>query len=254
MEETNKTAPQNKKRRIMIFVSVIIFSFLLLYIIMDNLFMPIYTRHWQSVKVPEVTFKSYRAAKKILRQKGLNALILDEKFDGNYPPGYVLFQNPLPNSAVKKGRRIYLTVGRGNKIIQMPDLIGISERDAKFSIEQYQLELIKIYYVNDMHYPVGVVCEQSVPADEDIEVGSSIELGISIGQEEFSYIVPSLIGKSKEEALENIEKSGLILGKILYQETDKILPNTVIRQSLTSGQQVTSNDSLSIVLSKLPGK
>ncbi|MBN2413430.1 PASTA domain-containing protein [candidate division KSB1 bacterium] len=254
MEESNTKATKNKKRRILFFVLIVMISIMLLYIIMDNLFMPVYTRHWQSVNVPEVTFKSFRAAKKILQQKGLNGLILDEKFDGNYPPGYVLFQNPLPNSAVKKGRRIYLTVGKGNKIIQMPDLIGISERDAKFTIEQYQLELIKIYFVNDIHYPLGVVCEQSIPAGEDIEVGSSIELGISIGQEEFSYIVPSLIGKSKEEAMENIEKSGLILGQILYQETDKILPNTVIRQSLTSGQKVNRNDSLNIVLSKLPGK
>ncbi len=254
MEETTKTVEKNNKRRSLIFVMYVLLFILLLYIFLDNLFMPVYTRHWQSVKVPGVTFISFRAAKKILQQKGLKAVIGEEKFDGNFPPGFVLFQNPSPNSGVKKGRRIYLTLGKGNKIIQMPELIGISERDAKFTLQQQQLELIKIYLKSDVHYPIGVVCEQSIPAGENIEVGEQIELGISMGQEQYSLIVPSLIGKSREEALENIEKSGIILGQILYQETDKILPNTVIRQSLTSGIKVSRNDSLNIVLSKLPGK
>jgi len=254
MEAIIESAKKSNKQRKIIYTLFIIFSILLLYLAIDNILMPIYTRHWQSVKVPEVTFKSLRAAEKILHKKGLNAVIGDVKYDGNYPPGFVLFQHPLPNSAVKKGRRIYLTIGKGNQIIAMPQLIGISERDAKFSLQKYQLELKNINLKNDDHYPVGVVCDQSIPAGEDIEVGEQIELTISVGQEPSSIIVPSLIGKSREEAIINIKQSGLMLGKIHYQETDKILPNTVIRQSLAFGQQVNKNDTLNIVLSILPGK
>ncbi len=230
-----------------------ILIFLLFYFIFDKIVMPLYTRHSQQVVVPDITNKSMRVSEKLLKDSKLNLVVHEEKFDSNYPPGFVLFQNPAPGSKVKKGRRIYLTVGKGQQIIEMPQLIGNSERDAKFILSQNKLVLKNIKYKNDNEYLVGVTCNQSVSPGEMIAVGEEINITVSLGRDPNRVIVPEVVGKSLKDAIYSLKSAGLFITEYEYQSTDKVLPNTVLGQSLSPGTQVTKNDSIRLVLSKLPG-
>lgn len=254
MDIINDLTNKNRKTRVIAIIFLYAFILLVLVILLNILILPAYTRQWQNVPVPDVTSASLQAAQKILNKKGLEAVIREEKFDSNYPPGFVIFQNPAANTAVKKGRRIHLTIGKGKQIIEMPNIQGISERDARFILQENQLQIRKISYQNDDQVPVGVVIDQSVPAGIQIEVDEFIDFTLSLGLEPDNILVPSLIGKSREEAIHSIKNVGLTLGYIQYQLTDKILPNTVVSQTIASGTRVSINDTLGFVLSKLPGK
>jgi len=62
--------------------------------------------------------------------------------------------------------------------------------------------------------------------------------------------VPSLIGKSLYEAKENLKINGIKIGEITYEERDKILPETVLQQSLEAGKKVESGNLIDLVVSK----
>jgi len=240
--------------RYLIPVGIVIFSFMILYFLLNYLIMPFYTRQHQSIKVPEVTNLSFTAAQKILSKAGLKPIKAGEKYDESFPPGFVIFQNPEAEAPVKKGRRVYLTVSKGRRTFEMPKLVGLPLRDAKFKISDLHLILGNIIYENDTYYPEGVVSAQSIDPGKPIAAGEKIDLTVSLGVEPTEFIVPKVVGKSLNDAKLAIKKAGLTLGRIESQYTDKVLPNTVVGQSLEPGLEVSKGDTLDIVVSRLQEK
>jgi len=225
--------------------------FFIAYFLIDLLIMPLYTRHWQAITVPDVMYLSYAAASKTLDNEGLLVVKAEEKYDENYPPGFVLFQNPEQGSTVKKGRRIYLTIGKGFRVFEMPKLIGTAERDAHFILQEHNLVVGKISYGLDSFYPEGVVIGQSRQPEEDVTQGETIDIVVSLGVESSTFIVPDLVGKSLEEAKAAIQRVGMEIKQIRYEIFDQLLPNTVVEQSIPPGMQVQIGDGIDLVVSRL---
>ncbi|MBN1999020.1 PASTA domain-containing protein [candidate division KSB1 bacterium] len=232
-------------------VALGVFVFVALFITTDKLVMPMYTRHWQAIVVPDVTYMSQAAAQKILTQNGLKPLKGVEKYDETYPPGFVLFQNPEAGSLVKKGRRVYLTVGKGKMVFEMPNLVGKNERDVMFILDENQLKLGKIDRKMDHYYPENVVIDQSIREGNNVATGQIIDIVVSLGIQPLNYIVPDVVGKSLEEAEEIVYKAGLVLGRKEYQITQKLLPNTILSQNMRPGTSVSRGDSIHVVISTL---
>lgn len=222
------------------------------YLLFDYAIMPLYTRQYQSIPVPNVTYISAAEAEKKLVEEGLIAVRAIEKFDEQYPFGYIIFQSPQADSPVKKGRRVYLTLSKGRRIMQMPKLVGMAERDARFNISEMELTLGNIYYRTDSFYPDGVVCSQSIDPGRDINIGTRVNLTVSLGIEPSEYIVPDVVGKSQKDAEFAILKAGLVVGQVTEQSTNELLPNTVISQSISSGTMVNRGDAIDLVVSVLP--
>lgn len=226
-------------------------ALLLFYLLLDWAIMPLYTRQYQSIDVPDVINQPYNAAERRLRDLGLRAVKGSEQFDEHVAAGDVLFQVPEAGIPVKKGRRIYLTVSRGQKILTMPKLVGLSERDARFAMQEADLQPGHVDYRTDEFYPEGVVCAQSVTPGADVRYGTRIDLAVSVGIEPSEYIVPETVGLSLDQALQLITRAGLVKGQISEQRTGKLLPNTVISQSIEAGTVVSKGDALDLVISVL---
>ena len=190
-------------------------------------------------------------AERRLRDLGLDAVKSIEQFDENVASGDVLFQVPEAGTPVKKGRRVYLTVSKGHKLFSMPKLIGLSERDARFALQESELTLGNLDYRTDEFLPEGVICSQSVSPGADIRFGTRVDLTVSIGVEPSEYVVPETVGLSLDQALLLVRKSGLVPGQITEQRTGKLLPNTVISQSLEAGTVVNRGDPVDLVISVL---
>lgn len=231
--------------------AVIVVSIFLLYLFMDFAAMPLYTRQYQSIRVPDVAQQNVEDAEIVLKKAGLKAIRAEEKFDEFYPPNFVIFQNPAAGQPVKKGRRVYLTVSKGTHVFEMAKLVGLSERDARFILSQEGLHIGQIDYRADEFYPDGVVCAQSIEIGQEVAMGTTVDLTVSIGVEPTEFIVPNLIGKSLAEASLALLKAGLIPGRVDKQKTDELLPNTVISQSLEAGMNVSKGDPVNIVISEL---
>lgn len=86
-----------------------------------------YTRHGQSVTVPNVKGLPLEQAENEITLQKLNVITIDSNYVKGMPAGAVLEQNPEGNSKVKEGRTIYLTINTADvpKIV-IPDLIDNS--------------------------------------------------------------------------------------------------------------------------------
>lgn len=238
-----------QKLRPLVVLGAILFAVYLLFL---YLIMPLYTRHWQRIKVPDVVDMSFRTAAKVIDSNHLEAVQGELKYDEMKPPGFVIFQQPAGGSFVKKGRRIYLNVSKGKIPMVMPDLVGVPLRDARFSLVQSQLSLGDIEYEFDAYYPQDVVIEQSIDSGTEIQTGRRIDLVVSLGEETQDIFVPNLVGKSMNEAQLLIKKSMLYLDSIEYQQSKKSPAGHVLWQSLIAGESAAKGDTLSIVVTQWP--
>jgi len=243
-----------KSRSILKHTAIMLGILLGIYLLFVELLMPLYTRHWQKITVPNVDHMSYRAAKKILAHNHLRTIRAERKHDNTAPPGFVIFQNPLPGRLVKRNRRVYLTISKGYEEVEMPKLVGVPERDARFTLHEKHLEIGQVDYAFDSFYPEGVVAEQDIEPESEIEAKTKIDFTVSLGNEPANTRVPDLIGKKEQEAVLALKRINLELGEVSFHKTTVFPENTVISQSVEPGTAASKKDTVNIVLSRQKGR
>ncbi len=219
--------------------------------IMNTVVMPLYTHHGREIEVPDIEYLSFYEAEEILDDTGFKMIIDGKKFDATFPESTVIFQNPRPFSHVKRGRRVYLTLSAGERLVQVPRIIGMSERDAIFKLEEVGLQVGQIIYEYDNYRYEGAVCDQSYPEGTELTEQQSVDITISLGPLPTRFFVPDVVEKDVEIAKSMIQQAGLTVGTITYEIRRQKLPDTVIRQSIPSGEEVRQGQSIDLVVSQL---
>lgn len=193
--------------------------------------MPNYVSQRETVKVPLIQTKQKEEAIKILTDIGLDPIVTVLPFDPKLKPNTVIAQNPIAETEVKLGRRVYISVISAEAAnTTVPDLLGKSEREAIILIERFRLKKGSVIYQENQEYPENVVMGQSVPSDARVKEGTMITLIVSRGAVKDLVTIPDLVNRSITEAQKLLLKEGLSTGKIHYQFSEDILPNTVIDQ------------------------
>lgn len=97
------------------------------------IWMTYYTKHGESVDVPEVKGMMINDAEYALEELDLVAVVVDSAYIRNQPAGIVLDQKPVSGSRVKSGREIYLTINQKQTPMNtIPDIAGnCSRREAE---------------------------------------------------------------------------------------------------------------------------
>lgn len=199
-------------------------------LLMNFVVMPWYVRHDTLVKVPSVVGLSYEDAKKKLDDAGLEGLQGDIRYDPSKPIGTVVDQNPPVDQVVKDGRRIYLIISGGEQLYDVPNLVGRTLREAKFVLNQRNLEVQEVEYKQSVQYPTGIVLTQIESAGSKVKKGTKIGVIVSTGMESGDIKVPDLVGKNIEDAKKLLAANKLSLGKINYQPSVNVPLNAVIDQ------------------------
>lgn len=95
-----------------------------------------WTMHGDTITVPSVRGLGYTEAQARLAEAGLTPILSDSIYDNKTRPGTVLEQNPRPNTTVKPGREIYVTINAFSpKMVTVPALTDISVRQARSILE-----------------------------------------------------------------------------------------------------------------------
>jgi serine/threonine-protein kinase len=233
-------------------ILVVFGLFLLFFVFIDLISMPLYTRHGSEYELPDVTEKQIDEANKILDDNGFLPIVQDSAYDSFYPPGTVIRQNPVPFATVKKGRRVYLVVSSGERPIYMPDLIKESLTNAELRLREAGLELNKTFWEYSEEIPYrGVVIKQSAPPGEQVMASQKINLTVSLGTPPSSFEIPRLVGKSLESALNELEAVDITRDRVVIKSRyqPKLVPQTIISQSIKEGTPVIDVDVIELVIS-----
>lgn len=116
-----------------------------LLIVLTLLGLNLYTRHNQSITVPNVTGLQLNEADAFLSTAGLKYEVVDSVYRRGGTPGAIIDQIPKATSQIKKGRTVFLTVQAfGQQMISVPDLADYSERQAVSLLEAMGFTNIQI--------------------------------------------------------------------------------------------------------------
>jgi len=108
------------------------------------------THHGRSRTVPQVVGKTLPDARNILDKQGFDIVIQDSLYVDSLPPLSILKQVPESESVVKVNRTVYLTVNRSvPPMIEMPNLIGYSFRNAEMNLTSAGLRIGDTIYKPD---------------------------------------------------------------------------------------------------------
>src|SRR5688572_20896989 len=83
------------------------------YLLVDKVVFPSYTRQDTAVSLPNVVNQPFEQARMELEERDLSVERIVQRYNANFPRDVVVDQNPPPNSRVKPGRHVYLTVNSG---------------------------------------------------------------------------------------------------------------------------------------------
>ncbi|MBL8008096.1 MAG: PASTA domain-containing protein [Ignavibacteria bacterium] len=233
------------KKLLIIFVSAIA-----LFILFNNVIMPLYVKHSDTVKVPKITGMNFIEAKKVIEDAGLEIKQGEVKYDESKQIGIILDQNPPSDETVKYGRRIYVTISGGEQLTDVPSLSGKSLRDAKFTLEQRGLKLGETVRKNSNEFPEDYVLSQVIQPGSKIKKNTSIDLILSDGPLIGDLKVPLLSGKTLEDAKKLITESKLKVGKITYQTNNNMPPGQIIDQYPKSDKSANENTTVDLFVSR----
>jgi serine/threonine-protein kinase len=239
------------RKAIKIYIGITLF--LVLGAVCDRVILPWYVNLGGVVKVPNVVGMQEEKAFRALLDANLTPVEGGKRFDGKYPEGIVIFQSPLPNMKVRESRRIYLTISGGEEYIEVPDLNGRTQRDAKIALFNSNLQLGRVIYDSTNILPNEVVINQSIPKYKKVKSGTYVSITLSMSTQAGQIVVPNLTNKSLTEAGIILPQHKLVLGKINYIIKSDLIPNTVIDQYPRAGSRVEENKPIDVWVSKESG-
>ncbi|MCU7496389.1 MAG: PASTA domain-containing protein [Ignavibacteria bacterium] len=222
-------------------------SLSVLIIILNLIVMPWYVSG-REVVIPKVVGLNEKQAESLLSDSDLETVIGGERYNEKYPKGTVIFQKPEPGATVKEGRRVFLFVSSGIPLVKVPSLKGKYIRDARLSLERVGLDLGDTTMVQSQS-PRGVIIDQQYYEGTEVQKGSKINITLSAGQRT-GVQVPDLLGKSLTEAEDILQEAKLTPGKINYQPSFSLLPNTVIDQYPSKDSNVPEGSTVDLFVTK----
>ena len=221
--------------------------FFVLFIVCNDFLLPWYVEHGSTVEVPEVVGLKLEDAIVKLDSLGLQGREGDVRPDREHPAGIVVIQNPVAGHAVKKGRRVYLTISGGEEVVIVPSVRGRTLRDATFLLERSGLRLGEVSHAASEEFPVNTIIDQGYAPGAKSRKEARVNVTVSLGPVASSITVPDLAGKPLSEAKKLIEAAGLTVGNITFVPSADLLPNTVIEQFPHAGELVEAAQAVDLV-------
>ena len=241
----NKLLQNPKVKKLLYFLGGLFIFFLLF----NYLLMPWFV-YSAEVQVPNVVNLRQEEAIMVLEEAGLNAIVGDTTFvETGFAKNAIILQKPHAGETVKKGRRIFLVLSGGEPMADVPLLRGKTLTNARFALERVGLKLGEINEISSDN-PKDLIIAQQFVAGVKLKKGASINVEVSSGQTEGEIEIPNLIGKSLTDAERILNESFLKVGKINYQPSFDLLPNTVKDQYPSPGSRLNQGDAVDLFITK----
>lgn len=194
--------------------------------------------HGREVAVPKVVGMSLRDAEKAAADHGLMVDVENRFYSAEIPEGRIVSQLPAPGTQVRRGWRLRVAQSLGPQRAVVPDLVGESGRAAEMNAQRRGLEVGATVVAHIPGLPPGQVVAQSPPPNAVGVATPKINLLVTAGAEEVSYIMPDFVGRNLAEASSAIEEAGLRLGDVTDVEASGG-HSIILKQSPPPGQRVT---------------
>jgi beta-lactam-binding protein with PASTA domain len=208
-----------------------------------------YTQLHQKMIVPKIIGMDEKQAGKALSSKGLRLKILRSQYDEHVPEGLVSEQEPKANMYLPRGQTVSVVLSKGNPKVKVPPVLAMSFPQAQISLAGAHLRVGRESLMNSTE-PRDVVLAQVPSAGELADSFTDVNLLVSAGTMDPSYVMPDLKNKPLEKAFKILRPAGITIEKIKSEVHDDRDSETVLSQTPPAGTKIQKKDSVSFVISR----
>jgi len=193
---------------------ILLFLVLLVVALVSALTAMRFAIHGREVAVPNLVGETPAEARRMAELAGFRFEIERQYYSPNVPEGRILSQIPSPGTLIRSGWQIRVALSLGPQRVQIPDVLGQSERAAEINILRRGLD-------------VGAVAEVAVPGATPNEViaqnpspsASSIaapKINLLTAQPPLpqALVMPNLVGQTLGAASAALKQAGLEVGSV----------------------------------------
>jgi eukaryotic-like serine/threonine-protein kinase len=235
-----------RRRSRVVTAAALLTAFLLGYVVAVTLLFPapFFPR---SLDVPRLLGSSLSDAREELESIGLAVADTEYVSHPEAPSGRIVWQDPPPGVAVPEGARVTLSVSRGPRPIQVPDVTGYGREIAIRLIEAAGLTVAR---VDTGLAPVerGVVVRSNPPAGRSLNPGSGVGLFVSVGTP--TIHIPDVTGLTVEEAQVLLDEAGLVLATPRMRTTNIHEPDLIFEQTPAGGTLSAPGAAVNVIVAR----
>jgi len=197
-------------------------------------------------KIPQVVGLLYDEAVHRVEAAGFKARRGEERFVELAPKSTVLAQSPPPGATQPRGGEVLLDVSAGQRQLQVPPVVGLTQALAQDAIEKAGLEVGETRE-QESGAARGAVLATAPAAGTAVSPSTRVDLIVSSGPPAVN--TPDVVGQSYSTARSMLEQVGLRLGEVTTDSLATGIPQTVISQTPAAGSRLAAGSrvSLSIV-------
>jgi beta-lactam-binding protein with PASTA domain len=226
------------------------------------------------VSVPGLVGFSSQQATQQAHRVGLRTAVKEVLSTGAV--GTVVAQNPAAGEQVPRGSLVVLNVAKGAPLVQVPDLLGLTEAQAGSRLSQVGLDSSFVRVTSSE--PAGQVVGQDPQAGQSVKKGSAVTANVSKGTPTTTTttttttlthltttvapppptpppapvagIVPNVVGMNLGEAVNALANSGYLPRPKAVKSSKT--PGTVLSQSPAAGTKAPTGSSVTIKFAGIP--
>jgi eukaryotic-like serine/threonine-protein kinase len=191
--------------------------------------------------VPIVVGKQLGAARGELEAAGFKVDI-DRRADPS--PRETVFRQVPSSGKADKGSAVTLFVSNGPNTAKVPDVLGLSEVDARSRIRRAGFKPF-LEREGSAKVAAGTVIRSDPSAGARIERDSRVTLFVSTGPRTVG--VPDVVGQDEKDAVGRLREAGL--GVVVKERASSDPAGTVVSQTPAAGQQVDEGSTVNLFVS-----
>lgn len=116
---------------------------------------------------------------------------IKKEYNRYVPKGEIISQSLTPGEEVRTDHAIHLVISKGPRMVEMPDVVYMTQEEAEAELENLNLE-VEVDEVYNSSVQAGSVVSQSVEKGTEVKEGTKVTISVSLGaQPTPTYTAPS---------------------------------------------------------------
>ena len=206
--------------------------------------------HTREVAVPDLVGKTPAEARRIAELNGFQFEVERQYYSPKIPEGKILSQLPPAGTQIRRGWQIRVAESLGPQRVEIPDVIGQSERAAEINILRRGLDVGAVAQVQFAGVPPDQVIAQSPSPSASSISAPKISLLAAQAPPLEAFVIPSFIGQTVSAANATLKAAGLRVGNVTMTAS---VPNTTSQTASSPASEQPSPSSTIVAQNPAPG-
>jgi serine/threonine-protein kinase len=176
------------------------------------------------------------------------------RYDDKVPAGQVARQNPDARTLVKRGSPVTVSLSKGPRRTDVPDLLGKALPAAQAALSGSGLSMGRILgaFSPGKEAP-GSVLQQDPDPTAAVAPGTAVDLLLAMAVPRERFVMPDLVYRNYEQVRPYFEQLGFKLGSVKFERYEGVAAGVILRQFPLPGHPVSREDSVSLVVATVDG-